>query len=420
VIHGAEAADACQRCFTGLSGHRLEELLALGLLGGSALGLGLGRLGSSSTTTVILELLGIRVELDHGAKVLERVLLDALGGNGGSALLSRNDLGLNLIGVDDAGQVAVRHHGTGDTEALLLSRFRTVLTAVKPIELGQRVLGEDNEASEVTTRGKLKEVEGRHVGHLDTRDVAEGFLDAVVLAVHHKGSTTLHVTAVAHLALARADLTRCLGLLDVVARTEGSEDLHRSDCLVDGLDRVLHDQRALGDLVNLVATSHDQRGKRRRSQGGAHGVPLLVGVDLAVPLPPGLGRVEHAASTAHVAEGSLTSTVGTTTRDTRNAGDGTARSPRLGRGLVPSVLVDGVRLALVLVHGGVHEVDDVRADRRKEHRRELHLLGGVVASGGLDGNDRTGSHLLCDETQLSLNRSQCGSCSTKYDTSAGT
>ena len=48
-------------------------------------------------------------------------------------------------------------------------------------------------------------------------------------------------------------------------------------------------------------------------------------------------------------------------------------TPRLGRGLVPSVLVDGVRLALVLVHGGVHEVDDVRADRRKEHRRELHL-----------------------------------------------
>ena len=37
------------------------------------------------------------------------------------------------------------------------------------------------------------------------------------------------------------------------------------------------------------------------------------------------------------------------------------------------VLVDGVRLALVLVHRGVDEVHDVRADRREEHGGELHL-----------------------------------------------
>jgi hypothetical protein len=88
---------------------------------------------------------------------------------------------------------------------------------------------------------------------------------------------------------------------------------------------------------------------------------------------------------------------------------------------VTGVLVDGVRLALVLVHRGVDEVHDVRADRREEHGGELHLrdggrprvsvsplaaqtqfgiseaemarlFGGVVAGGGLDGNNRTGSH----------------------------
>jgi hypothetical protein len=50
---------------------------------------------------------------------------------------------------------------------------------------------------------------------------------------------------------------------------------------------------------------------------------LLTLVDLDVPLSPDLGRGEHATGTAHVTEGSLTSTVGTTTRDTGNTRDST-------------------------------------------------------------------------------------------------
>ena len=51
---------------------------------------------------------------------------------------------------------------------------------------------------------------------------------------------------------------------------------------------------------------------------------LLSKVDLLVPLSPDLCWCEHATGSAHVAKGSLTSTVSTTTRDTRNTGDGTS------------------------------------------------------------------------------------------------
>ena len=51
---------------------------------------------------------------------------------------------------------------------------------------------------------------------------------------------------------------------------------------------------------------------------------LLALVDLDVPLAPDLGGSEHATRTAHVTESSLTSTVGTTTRDTRDTGNSTA------------------------------------------------------------------------------------------------
>jgi hypothetical protein len=98
-----------------------------------------------------------------------------------------------------------------------------------------------------------------------------------------------------------------------------------------------------------------------------------------VPLAPDLGRGEHAAGTAHVTESSLTSTVGSATGDTGDTGDSTTGSPRLGRGLVTSLLgaagcqscirwlwklidVHGIRLALVLVHASVDGMDNVRAD----------------------------------------------------------
>jgi hypothetical protein len=46
-------------------------------------------------------------------------------------------------------------------------------------------------------------------------------------------------------------------------------------------------------------------------------------VDLYVPLTPDLGRGEHTTGTTLVTESCLTSTVGTTTRDTRDTGNST-------------------------------------------------------------------------------------------------
>lgn len=126
-----------------------------------------------------------------------------------------------------------------------------------------------------------------------------------------------------------------------------------------------------------------------------------------MPLAPDLGWGEHATGSAHVTEGSLTSTVSSASRDTRNTGNSATcevfqsafrfsaskqfhpivcfrsihveriypyrllpfpltsslsnmykivvltSSPRLSRGLVTSLLSDGVWLTLVLGHSGV-------------------------------------------------------------------
>merc|ERR1711907_711256 len=234
-----------------------------------------------------------------------------------------------------------------------------------------RTLGEHHEAAEVTARGKLEEVQAVHRAHLNTGKVAEGLADTVVVGIHHQGATALHMATVAHLALARADLAGRLGLLNILERTNLLEELDSLLGLVNGLDRVVNNEGALCHLTDAVTTGHHKRGQCRCSESRADSVPALVYVDLAVPLAPGLGWVEHAPSTAHVTEGSLAGTVCATAGNTGDTRDSATSSPGLGRGLVTGVLVDGVRLTPVLVHGGVHELNDIRADGRQEDGREL-------------------------------------------------
>lgn len=63
-------------------------------------------------------------------------------------------------------------------------------------------------------------------------------------------------------------------------------------------------------------------GLRRKKEKKKHN-SLLALVDLDVPLAPDFGRSKHTARSTHVTKGSLTGTVSTTTRDTRNTSDST-------------------------------------------------------------------------------------------------
>merc|ERR1719440_365576 len=132
----------------------------------------------------------------------------------------------------------------------------------------------------------------------------------------------------------------------------------------------IDDERALRRAHDAVAARHDERRHGRRGDRRRDRVPPLGEVDLPVPLAPRLGRREHPAAAAHVAEGGLAGAVGATALDARDTRDGAARTPRRGRGHLARVLIDAVRLALVERDPRVDEVDDVGADRREEDARE--------------------------------------------------
>ena len=84
----------------------------------------------------------------------------------------------------------------------------------------------------------------------------------------------------------------------------------------------------------LPTFGHDQGRHAGGGDGRADGVAALVHIDLAMPAAPGLGGGEHAATAAHVAEGSLAGAVGSTTTNTGDTRNGTSGAPRLSGGLV--------------------------------------------------------------------------------------
>jgi hypothetical protein len=126
--------------------------------------------------------------------------------------------GLNLVAVDQAGDVGVGDLGGGETgdelaiiesnsgrhdiQIVLLVQSRLVKGTEDIVKELERALSPDDESAKMSTRCELKEVESPHINQLNTRQVTECLDDAVVLIIHYQWATALAVAAVAHLALA--------------------------------------------------------------------------------------------------------------------------------------------------------------------------------------------------------------------------
>ena len=72
----------------------------------------------------------------------------------------------------------------------------------------------------------------------------------------------------------------------------------------------------------MTTRKNESRDGRSSDGGGGSKTALVLG-NLHMPLPPDLGGSKHTTRTALVTEGSLASTVSTTTRDTGNTSNGT-------------------------------------------------------------------------------------------------
>merc|ERR1711988_1840038 len=336
---------------------------------------------------------GVWVQTQQHLLVPQRVLLLHVGALGDVATADGAEHALHLRAVDQLGDVRLRD-GVLREHVVLLELGRLGGGAVDAVERVESGGGPDDEATEVATRGELEQVERVDWASLDTRDVAGGRHDLLAILlrlVDDERAAALSVASAPQLTLAGANLLGELDLLEILASANGLEEVDSSRGLLHGSAGECgrrDDERDLRHSAHTVAAGHQESSRGRCGDGRSSSEALLAKVDLLVPFPPDLGRSEHAARTALVTEGGLTSTVGTTTRDTGDTGDSTASTPGLSGSLVTSLLAHGVWLPLVLRHAGVHRLHDVRADRRLEDVRQRGAVLGGGAIGTVDGDGR--------------------------------
>lgn len=257
-------------------------------------------------------------------------------------LTTFSDNRLDLLRVDDSGNVRRGDLGLGKDKARLL--------LVNRVEGGNGGFGPDDESTDVTSRSELEEVQRLDGTSLDTWNVLECSNDSFILGVNDQRSPSLPVPPVPQLSFSSPDLSRVGDLGDVGVSGNGLQKLDGSSGLLGRLDGRRNDEGTFLDLFDSVTSSEDEGWESRCSESRSDGVSLLVLVDLDVPFPPSLGRGKHSTTSAHVSESSLTGSLGTTTTDSRNSGNSSSSSPRLGRGLVTGLFRDSVCLSPVLGH----------------------------------------------------------------------
>lgn len=186
--------------------------------------------GGEGLDLSLTHLLGSRVKDLHSSFVGKRVLL-ALVALVNNDLLSA-ELALDLVRVNDSGKISAAHHGPSELEARLDGGALSVGTE-EAIELFESILGEDDESSEVTTRGELEEVDPGDVADINTGEVAGSLLDhGVLITVDDKGSLADGEASITEFTLASTEFLTVADAGKITGATEVVEALKKLGGLV--------------------------------------------------------------------------------------------------------------------------------------------------------------------------------------------
>jgi len=233
----------------------------------------------------------VRVKLGSESEVSQSVLLD--GSNGRRSGLLGSEGRLDFSRVDDSGNIGVGEERSG--------------CVVEFVQLSESISGPENESSDVSSGGELKEVEGFNVDEFNSGKISEGVDESAVLRVDNEGSSSGNVSAISDLSVSSSDVSGFLSLDDIIVCVEVLEESDGSGGFVDvGKRCSVDNQRNFSNSFDSVSSGQNKGGEGRSGKSGSDGVSSLVKRRLSVPSSEGLGGCKHSSSSAHVSESSLT------------------------------------------------------------------------------------------------------------------
>lgn len=208
------------------------------------------------TTGGLTDESGIGVDFVQGLGVVKRIVLLDVVSISVRFLLSNGTL--DFVGVDDSGDIRVGHFMDGKGPSFLLLAGLSV-SSKDVVKLLEGTFGPDDESSDMTSWGQLKEVKSADMSDFDSGDVSESLDEGNIgTAVDDQRSSSGSVSSVSVFSFSSSDLDGINDFLDI---GPGTNVLKESNGFLGSFDLfggVSDNQGEFGDVVNSVSSGLDQ------------------------------------------------------------------------------------------------------------------------------------------------------------------
>jgi len=133
-----------------------------------------------------------------------------------------------------------------------------LVSSIERVKLFISILCPDDESSEMTTRGKKKNVQAVDTEDFNTRKVAEGSEKSSLLFVDNKGSFSLDISPVSSFSFTGSDLLGVFNFFDISVSFQGFKEFHSLRGLFKGSDGVGADNKGnFRDFLDSMTSGKD-------------------------------------------------------------------------------------------------------------------------------------------------------------------
>lgn len=150
---------------------------------------------------------------------------------------------MNLVGVDDTGNVGVGNFTVRKSVALLLDS-RLGVSSEDSVELLEGTFSPDDKTTNVTSWGQLKKVQSADMSNLNSWNVSKSLDERNISStVDNKRSSARSVSSISQLTLSSSNLDSVDDLLDISPGTSVSKESNSLFSAFDFLSSVANNKR---------------------------------------------------------------------------------------------------------------------------------------------------------------------------------
>lgn len=199
----------------------------------------------------------VGVKLVKSFSVVKGVVL--VGSVKNSVLFAGSNGTLNLIGVNNSGDIGVSNLTVRKTVSLLLGRSLSP-SSENIVQLLEGSLSPDDESSDVSSWGKLEEIKSADMSNFNSGNVSKSFNEGnISTTVDNQRSSSGSVSSVSELSFSSSNFNGVDNLLNISPGSSISKELNGFFGSFNLLNLVANNEGKFGNVINSVSSGLNKR-----------------------------------------------------------------------------------------------------------------------------------------------------------------